>query len=99
MARAVRVPEAVDGCREDFDLPGRRGERVAIRVGAEISERHLRLAGHRQFKAVACPELVKTRHDLAAVSQVATHSSYRQRNQSIAVRPAVKSLPAPSCLR
>src|SRR5258706_1742441 len=71
MARAVRGPEAVDGCREDFDLPGRRGERVALRVGAEVRERHLRLAGHRQFEAVACPELVKTRYRPAALNQVA----------------------------
>src|SRR5579859_3344783 len=71
MARTVRVPEAVDGRREDFDLPGRRGERVGLRVGAEISERHLRLAGYRQFEAVACPELVKARYRPAEPGQVA----------------------------
>jgi hypothetical protein len=71
MARAVRVPEAVDGRREDFDLPGWRGERVALRVGTEISERHLRLAGHRQFETIACPEFVKTRYRPPRLSQFA----------------------------
>src|SRR6266567_491872 len=71
VARAVWVTVAVDGFREDFDFPGRRGERVTFRVGAEISKRHLRFAGHRQFEAVACPELVKTRYCPSPLSQCA----------------------------
>src|SRR3984957_7464888 len=70
VARAVRVPEAVDGRGEDLDLAGRRGERVTFRVGAEIGERHLRLAGYRQLEAVARPELGKARYLPSPLRQV-----------------------------
>src|SRR6516164_11110242 len=62
VSRAVRVPVSIDGRGEDLNLPGRRGERMLLRVNTELGERHLRLAGHRQLDAVAGPELVKTRN-------------------------------------
>src|SRR3981189_825347 len=59
VARAVRVPVAVDGRGEDLDLPGGRAERVPLRVAAVVCERDLRLVRHRELKPVTRPELVK----------------------------------------
>jgi hypothetical protein len=62
MPGAVGVTEAVDGRREDLDLPARRAQSGACRVAAEGGEQHLAGIGDRDFQRSGRPELLERRH-------------------------------------